>query len=43
VVFLMCFHGWAVFSAVLRCFFCAFDGACFSAIGFSAFLEVIQD
>jgi hypothetical protein len=24
-------------------FFCAFDGACFAAIGFSTFLEVIRD
>jgi hypothetical protein len=24
-------------------FFCAFDGACFAAIGFSAFSEVIRD
>jgi hypothetical protein len=32
----MCFHGWAVFSAVLWCFF-AFDGTCFAAIGFSCF------
>jgi hypothetical protein len=30
------------FSAVLWCFF-AFDGACFAAISFSAFLKVIQD
>jgi hypothetical protein len=35
-VFLMCFGGWAVFSTVLWCF-SAFDGACFSTIGFSAF------
>jgi hypothetical protein len=29
----------------LRCcgVFCAFDGACFAAIDFSAFLEVIRD
>jgi hypothetical protein len=29
----------------LRCcvVFCTFDGACFAAIGFFAFLEVIRD
>jgi hypothetical protein len=31
------------FSAVPRCFFCAFHGACFASIGFFYFLYVIWD
>jgi hypothetical protein len=37
MVFPMCFHGWAVFFCGAAVFFCAFDGACFAAIGFFCF------
>jgi hypothetical protein len=36
-IFMMCFHGWAVFFYGAAVFFCAFDGACFAAIGFFCF------